>query len=67
MVGKVKWFNANRGYGFIDYGQGVDAFVHYSEINAKGYRSLEEGEEVEFEIEYTERGIQARNVARIDS
>ena len=48
MVGKVKWFNADKGYGFINRGEGEDIFVHYSQIMEEGYRSLEEGQEVLF-------------------
>ena len=47
MTGKVKWFNADKGYGFINRGEGEDIFVHYSQIMETGYRSLEEGQEVE--------------------
>ena len=46
MIGKVKWFNADKGYGFINQGEGEDIFVHYSQIMETGYRSLEEGQEV---------------------
>lgn len=51
MVGKVKWFNAERGYGFIATGEGKDLFVHYSAIEAKGYRCLDPGQAVQYEIE----------------
>ena len=59
MTGKVKWFNADKGYGFINRGEGEDIFVHYSQIMENGYRSLEEGQEVRFDLAHTERGLQA--------
>jgi len=65
MIGKVKWFNAEKGFGFINRGEGADIFVHYSQINERGYRQLEEGQEVEFDLYETERGLQARNVTKI--
>lgn len=65
MLGKVKWFNAEKGFGFIDSGQGQDIFVHYSQIIQKGYRSLNEGDEVEFELHETEQGIQAKQVSKV--
>jgi len=61
-VGTVKWFNADKGYGFISPEQGEDVFVHFSAIQASGYRSLEEGQKVEFDIEQGQRGLQATNV-----
>ena len=66
MVGKVKWFNANRGYGFINHEQGGDIFVHYTQIVDEGFKTLEEGQEVEFELLQTEKGYQARNVEKRD-
>ena len=63
--GKVKWFNAAKGYGFIDIGDGIDVFVHYSAIQGSGFRSLEEGQNVEFEIVDGPKGPQAGNVVRI--
>ena len=66
MIGKVKWFNAQKGFGFINRGDGNDIFVHYSQIQDTGYRTLIEGEEVEFDLVKTERGDQARNVVKID-
>ncbi len=66
MIGKVKWFNAQKGFGFINRGDGNDIFVHYSQIQDTGYRILIEGEEVEFDLVKTERGDQARNVVKID-
>ena len=62
--GKVKWFNSKKGYGFIAADSGEDVFVHYSEIQEKGYRSLEEGQEVEFEVEKDTKGYKAKNVVR---
>ena len=57
--GTVKWFNAEKGYGFIAVDNGKDVFVHFSAIKADGYRSLEEGQRVEFEITQSDRGKQA--------
>ena len=60
--GKVKWFNAEKGYGFIESEDGTDVFVHFSAIQVDGYKTLEEGQNVEFEIEQSPRGPQAVNV-----
>lgn len=60
--GKVKWFNNAKGYGFIEQEGGKDVFVHYSAIEGSGYRSLEEGQAVEFEISEGPKGPQAANV-----
>ena len=60
--GKVKWFNNAKGYGFIEQEGGSDVFVHYSAIQGSGYRSLEEGQQVEFEISQGPKGPQAANV-----
>lgn len=65
MVGKVKWFNAEKGYGFINRGEGEDIFVHYSQIMEEGFRSLDEGQEVQFDLAQTERGLQAKKVHKI--
>ncbi len=65
MKGKVKWFNSNKGFGFINRGEGPDIFVHYSQIRLDGYKTLDEGEDVEFELCQTERGLQAHNVTKI--
>jgi cold shock protein len=61
-VGTVKWFNADKGYGFISPESGEDVFVHFSAIQADGYRSLEEGQAVEFDITQGPKGPQAANV-----
>ena len=61
-VGTVKWFNADKGYGFISPESGADVFVHFSAIQTGGYRSLEEGQKVEFDVEQGQRGLQATNV-----
>jgi cold shock protein len=65
--GKVKWFNAAKGYGFIDVGDGIDVFVHYSAIQKDGYRTLSEGEAVRFEMVEGPKGRQATNVVPIPS
>ncbi|GED69243.1 cold-shock protein [Brevibacillus reuszeri] len=64
IQGKVKWFSKEKGYGFIERDGGPDVFVHYSAITGSGYRNLEEGEQVVFEIVNGQRGLQAANVAR---
>jgi CspA family cold shock protein len=61
-TGTVKWFNASKGYGFIARDGGEDVFVHQSAIQAKGYRTLEEGQRVEFEVEMGAKGPKATNV-----
>ena len=63
--GTVKWFNADKGYGFIAVDGGRDGFVHFSAIQMDGYRSLEEGQRVEFDIENSERGPQAESVRAV--
>ncbi|MCT1902822.1 MULTISPECIES: cold shock domain-containing protein [Oceanobacillus] len=65
MTGKVKWFNAEKGFGFIEREDGDDVFVHFSAIQAEGFKTLEEGQDVEFEIVEGNRGPQAANVVRI--
>lgn len=65
MKGKVKWFNPEKGYGFIAREGDPDIFVHFSAIQQDGYKSLREGEEVEFELVESERGPQAQRVVRL--
>jgi CspA family cold shock protein len=65
-VGRVKWFNDAKGYGFIEQEGGEDVFVHYSNIQGRGYRSLREGQIVQFDIEQTPKGLRAVNVRVID-
>lgn len=62
--GTVKWFNDSKGYGFIEHSGGDDVFVHFSAITGDGFRTLREGEEVEFELEETDGGLQASNVVK---
>lgn len=64
MTGKVKWFNNSKGYGFIGREDGADVFVHYTAIAGEGYRSLQEGDDVEFEIVEGQKGPQAANVVK---
>lgn len=64
MTGNVKWFNAEKGFGFIRTEEEKDIFVHYSQIVHDGYKSLNEGEAVRFEIFESEKGLQAKNVER---
>lgn len=61
-TGKVKWFNAEKGYGFITGEDGKDVFVHYSSINAEGFKTLDEGQTVTYDIIESDRGKQASNV-----
>ena len=63
-TGKVKWFNAAKGYGFITTAEGQDVFVHYSAIQSDGFRTLEEGDSVTFEVKEANRGPQASNVSK---
>ncbi|KXX89920.1 cold shock protein CspC [Bacillus cereus] len=65
MQGRVKWFNAEKGFGFIEREDGDDVFVHFSAIQQDGYKSLEEGQQVEFEIVDGARGPQAANVVKL--
>ncbi len=65
MQGKVKWFNAEKGFGFIEREDGDDVFVHFSAIESDGFKTLDEGQEVEFEIVEGARGPQAANVVKL--
>ena len=67
MTGKVKWFSADKGYGFISREDGDDVFVHFSSIQGEGYKTLSEGQEVEFDIVEGARGPQADNVIKKES
>ena len=64
MLGNVKWFNSQKGFGFITTEQGSDVFVHYSGISDNGYKTLEEGEKVEFDLTQGQKGDQAINVKK---
>ncbi len=65
IAGKVKWFNTEKGYGFIEQEDGEDIFVHFSAIKGEGFKDLEEGQEVEFSVVETERGLQAEDVVKL--
>ncbi len=65
MKGSVKWFNAEKGYGFISVEGGEDVFVHFSAIQTEGFKTLDEGQEVEFDITDGNRGPQAANVTKL--
>jgi len=64
-VGTVRWFNEKKGYGFISQESGEDVFVHYSEIRGEGFRTLQQGDRVEFEVTEGKKGLQAIGVTRI--
>lgn len=66
-IGKIKWFNNEKGYGFIDVQNGEDIFVHYSAIKQDGYKTLSEGQIVEYELLETEKGLQAINVREVSN
>ena len=66
-IGKVKWFDAKKGFGFIEQEGGGDVFVHYSNIGGDGFKTLEDGEKVEFEVVEGEKGLQAQKVNRVAS
>ena len=63
--GTVKWFNSSKGYGFIAREKGEDVFVHYNSIEGNGYKSLDEGDEVQFEVGQGPKGLQATHVSRV--
>lgn len=63
--GKVKWFNSEKGFGFIEREGGEDVFVHFSAIQGEGYKTLDEGQEVSFDVENGQRGPQAANVTKV--
>lgn len=65
IIGTVKWFNGEKGYGFLSRENGPDVFVHYSAIEGDGYRSLTEGQQVEFAVEKGPKGLQAVNVTPV--
>ncbi len=67
MRGKVKWFNNDKGYGFIKYGDLEDIFVHYSAIRTPGYKTLVEGQYVDFDLVKTDKGLQAKNVIEVQT
>ena len=64
-TGKVKWFNAEKGYGFITSDEGTDVFVHYSAIQSEGFKTLDEGQSVSFDVTESDRGPQASNVVKL--
>ncbi|MCG8607080.1 cold-shock protein, partial [bacterium] len=63
--GTVKWFNGSKGYGFITTEEGEDVFVHYNSIVGEGYKTLDEGDKVQFEVEQGPKGLQATGVSRV--
>ena len=65
IIGTVKWFNGEKGYGFISQENGPDVFVHFTAIQGNGYRSLNEGQRVEFSVEQGPKGLQAANVVAL--
>ena len=67
MRGNVKWFNNEKGYGFIEYREGEDIFVHYSAIMQDGYKTLNQGDNVNFDLIETEKGFQAQNVQSLSN
>ena len=67
MKSRVKWFNNEKGYGFIEYSDSADIFVHYSAIDKKGYKTLNEGDVVEFKLIETPKGLQAQEVSCVET
>ncbi len=67
MFGKVKWFNNEKGYGFIEYSDTEDVFVHYSQIQYDGYKTLNEGNLVKYELLRTDKGLQANKVLQVNN
>ena len=65
MLGKVKWFNNEKGYGFIEYTDNEDIFFHYSEIQVDGYKTINQGEMVQYELLKTDKGLRAKRVVQI--
>ncbi|MCD4827725.1 MAG: cold-shock protein [Acholeplasmataceae bacterium] len=65
MTGTVKWFNSDKGYGFISTEEGKDVFVHFSAIQTEGFKSLDEGDKVEFDVANSDRGETAANVVKL--
>lgn len=65
MQGRVKWFNDRKGFGFIEFKDNIDIFVHYSSIVSKGYKTLSEGDMVSFDLVETDKGLQAKNVVLV--
>ena len=63
--GTVKWFNSSKGYGFISREEGEDVFVHHNAIEGEGYKSLDEGDQVQFEVEQGPKGLQASKVSKV--
>ena len=65
VQGTIKWFNSKKGFGFIEQEAGEDVFVHYSAIDMSGFKTLSEGERVQFEIEQNDKGLSAKNVTKV--
>ena len=65
VQGTIKWFNSKKGFGFIEQEAGEDVFVHYSAIEMSGFKTLAEGERVQFEIEQNDKGLSAKNVTKL--
>ena len=67
MIGKVKWFNNEKGFGFIEYNDKEHIFVHYSSIRTEGYKTLVEGQKIQFDLVKTDKGLQAKNVIELET